>query len=96
MVTLAPAVCDRSPVGPAYAWSGFAIMWMFWVSFVLFLAAPRLVLSFWPLPTIDHAPSFRHPLVAATMYVVIAVRYEERDLATTFGSSYQRWRATEV
>ena len=30
------------------------------------------------------------------MYVVIAMRYEERDLATAFGSSYQRWRATEV
>jgi methanethiol S-methyltransferase len=67
MVTLAPAVRDRSPVGPVYAWSGFAIMWAFWVSFVMFLAAPRLVLSLWPLPTIDHGSSLRHPLVAAVI-----------------------------
>ena len=31
-----------------------------------------------------------------TMYVMIAMRYEERDLATVFGSSYQRWRAIEA
>ena len=64
MVTLARVVRDRSPVGPIYAWSGFATMWAFWVSFVVFLAAPRVVLSFWPLPTIDHG-SLRPPLVAA-------------------------------
>jgi hypothetical protein len=67
MVTLAPPVRDRSPIGPAYAWSGFAIMWTFWVSFVLFLAEPRHILSFWPLPTVDHAPSLRHPLLAAVI-----------------------------
>jgi hypothetical protein len=64
MVTLAPAVGGRSCVWPIYAWSGFAIMCAFWVSFVVFLAAPRLVLAFWPLPTIDRG-SVRPPLVAA-------------------------------
>jgi len=27
-----------------------------------------------------------------TTYVVIAMRYEQRDLVMTFGASYQRWR----
>jgi protein-S-isoprenylcysteine O-methyltransferase Ste14 len=42
--------------------------------------------------------SVGHLLLALglTTYVSIAMRYEERDLATTFGSSYQRWRATDV
>lgn len=67
MVALAPALPERSPIGLFYAWSGFAIMWGFWVSFVVFLAEPRLVLSFWPLPTVDHVSSLRSPLVAAVI-----------------------------
>jgi protein-S-isoprenylcysteine O-methyltransferase Ste14 len=65
MVIHARAVRDRSSAGLLYAWSGFAIMWAFWVSFVVFLAEPRLILSFWPLPTVDHAASIRDPLAAA-------------------------------
>jgi protein-S-isoprenylcysteine O-methyltransferase Ste14 len=35
-----------------------------------------------------------HLLLATgmTLYVLIALRYEERDLAARFGSSYARWR----
>jgi protein-S-isoprenylcysteine O-methyltransferase Ste14 len=32
-------------------------MWAFWVSFVIFLAEPRQVLAWWPLPTIDRVAS---------------------------------------
>jgi len=37
-----------------------------------------------------------HLLLAAgmTLYVLIAMRYEERDLATRFGPAYARWRAS--
>jgi len=28
-----------------------------------------------------------------TLYVLIAMRYEERDLLARFGKSYSRWRA---
>lgn len=65
MVTLAPSSQDRRIFGPIYSWSGFAIMWAFWVSFVVFLAEPRQLLSWWPLPTIDQAESPLHPLAAA-------------------------------
>jgi hypothetical protein len=65
MVTVAPGSQDRFIFGPVYAWSGVAIMWTFWVAFVVFLSEPRQLLSWWPLPTIDHAESLLHPLPAA-------------------------------
>ena len=58
MVTLAPSAPDRPILGSIYAWSGFAIMWAFWASFVIFLAEPRQLLSWWPLPTIDQGDFF--------------------------------------
>jgi hypothetical protein len=39
-------------------------MWAFWVSFVIFLAEPRQVLAWWPLPTIDRPRSVEHPVIA--------------------------------
>ena len=53
-----------------------------------------VLLGLWATPRM----SVGHLLLALglTMYVVIAMRYEERDLATAFGSSYQRWRAIEA
>jgi protein-S-isoprenylcysteine O-methyltransferase Ste14 len=65
MVTFAPSSNDRPILGSIYAWSGFAIMWAVWVSFVVFLAEPRQLLSWWPLPTIDKGDSLLHPLAAA-------------------------------
>jgi len=37
-----------------------------------------------------------HALLAIgfTMYALIAMRYEERDLARRYGSSYDRWRSS--
>ena len=37
-----------------------------------------------------------HLLLATgmTLYVLIAMRYEERDLIARFGSPYARWRST--
>jgi len=63
MVTLSPS-SRRFILGPIYAWSGFAIMWAFWVSFIIFLAEPRQLLSWWPLPTIDKGDASLHPLAA--------------------------------
>jgi methanethiol S-methyltransferase len=40
-------------------------MWAFWVSFVIFLAEPRQVLPWWPLPTIDRVVSPQQPALAA-------------------------------
>ena len=65
MVSLAPSSHDRPILGSIYAWSGFAIMWAFWASFIIFLAEPRHLLSWWPLPTIDRGDSSLHPLAAA-------------------------------
>lgn len=38
--------------------------------------------------------TFGHLLLAASLmlYVLIAMRYEERDLMQRFGASYVRWR----
>src|SRR5262245_31421619 len=65
MVSLAPIAHDRPVFAIAYAWAGVAVMWAFWVSFVIFLAEPRQVLAWWPLPTIDHVASPEQPLLAA-------------------------------
>ena len=37
-----------------------------------------------------------HALLAIgfTMYALIAMRYEERDLAHRYGSSYDRWKSS--
>ena len=59
MVTLSPS-SRRFILGLIYAWSGFAIMWAFWVSFIIFLAEPRQLLSWWPLPTIDKGDASLH------------------------------------
>jgi protein-S-isoprenylcysteine O-methyltransferase Ste14 len=50
--------------GAVYAWSGFAVMWAFWVSFAIFLANPRWAAAYWPLPTIDGGPRTDHPSLA--------------------------------
>jgi protein-S-isoprenylcysteine O-methyltransferase Ste14 len=38
--------------------------------------------------------SVGHALLASglTCYVLVAMRYEERDLARKYGSAYNRWR----
>jgi protein-S-isoprenylcysteine O-methyltransferase Ste14 len=63
MVSLARTTQSR-PFAEAYAWCGFAVMSAFWVSFVIFLAEPRQVLAWWPLPTIDGPRSVEHPAIA--------------------------------
>ena len=47
--------------GRIYAWSGLAITWCFWVSFVISLANPPQVARFWPLPTIDRGGAVENP-----------------------------------
>jgi protein-S-isoprenylcysteine O-methyltransferase Ste14 len=65
MAPMAPYLLDRSRLGMAYAWSGFAIMWAFWVSFVIFLCEPRRLAGLWPLPTIDQGGGLAEPWAAA-------------------------------
>ena len=47
--------------------------------------------AFWCAPTL----SVGHALFASAMstYILIAIRYEERDLAAALGEPYRRWRA---
>lgn len=52
-------------LGQGFAWSGLLVMWIFWISFVVFLANPSQVAPFWPLPTVDHGGFVDHPLSAA-------------------------------
>jgi methanethiol S-methyltransferase len=40
-------------------------MWMFWVSFVVFLAEPTQLLSWWPLPTVNRGAGPIEPWLAA-------------------------------
>jgi protein-S-isoprenylcysteine O-methyltransferase Ste14 len=54
-----------APIGSLYAWSGVAVMWLFWISFVVFLADPKQLAGIWPLPTVDGSGFPRHPLSAA-------------------------------
>ena len=61
MVSLAPITHERPTFALAYAWAGVAIMWAFWASFVIFLAEPRQVLAWWPLPTVDRTDGPAHP-----------------------------------
>jgi len=73
MVSLAPITHERPTFALAYAWAGVAIMWGFWVSFVIFLAEPRQVLTWWPLPTIDRTASVEHPAVAALIDLALVI-----------------------
>src|ERR1700752_333746 len=52
-------------LGLAYAWSGFAVMWGFWVCFVIFLRDPSKLAPYWPLPTVDRGCVVEHPGAAA-------------------------------
>jgi protein-S-isoprenylcysteine O-methyltransferase Ste14 len=75
MVSLSPATLERPAFALAYAWAGVAIMWAFWVSFVIFLAEPRQVLTWWPLPTVDNTDSAAHPALAAFVDVALVMLF---------------------
>ena len=55
----------------AYTWSGIAIMWAFWISFVIFLASPRNLLDHWPLPTVDGDGIVTSPVLAGLVDLVL-------------------------
>jgi hypothetical protein len=55
----------NASLGLGYAWSGFAVMWAFWVSFVIFLAQPTALIGRWPLPMVDVGGAVEQSLVAA-------------------------------
>jgi methanethiol S-methyltransferase len=71
MALLTPITHERPGLVLAYAWAGVAVMWAFWVSFVIFLSEPRQVLAWWPLPTVDHTDTARHPAIA--MFIDVAL-----------------------
>jgi protein-S-isoprenylcysteine O-methyltransferase Ste14 len=64
MVSFALKRHDRPQLALSYAWCGVAVMWAFWVSFVIFLAEPRHILAWWPLPTVDRSGSVEQAFVA--------------------------------
>lgn len=49
------------------------------------------LIAFWSAPTL----TVGHALLAAgmTAYILVAIRYEERDLLAALGEPYRRWRA---
>ena len=59
----------------AYAWAGVAIMWAFWLSFVVFLAEPRQVLGWWPMPTVDRIRSAEQPALAALIDLALVALF---------------------
>ncbi len=58
-------------LGLTFAWSGFAIMWGFWICFVVFLADPPWAAKSWPLPTVDSGGTVDHPGIAALIDLVL-------------------------
>ena len=67
------------------------------------LPQDRMALSLAPAPDVcggadggvgdtPHEPVHALLALGLTGYVLIALRYEERDLARTFGARYNRWR----
>jgi protein-S-isoprenylcysteine O-methyltransferase Ste14 len=75
MVSLAPLTHERPGFALASAWAGVAITWVFWVSFVIFLAEPRQVLAWWPLPTVDHTDLAGHPAIAALVDLALVMLF---------------------
>jgi protein-S-isoprenylcysteine O-methyltransferase Ste14 len=75
MLSLTPITPERRTFALAYAWAGVAIMWAFWVSFVIFLAEPGQVLGWWPLPTVDHIGSAEQPILAALIDVALVALF---------------------
>jgi protein-S-isoprenylcysteine O-methyltransferase Ste14 len=65
MVTPSKPSLAHSALGLAYAWSGFVVMWAFWVCFVVFLVSPRQWRGIWPLPMVDYGGTMSAPLAAA-------------------------------
>jgi protein-S-isoprenylcysteine O-methyltransferase Ste14 len=55
----------RRALGLTYAWVGFAIMWGFWICFVVFLADPPWAAKSWPLATVDSGGIVDNPGIAA-------------------------------
>jgi methanethiol S-methyltransferase len=79
------------------AWRGRAYTEKRFVTpaFYRFIRHPLYVgwmLAFWSAPTL----SVGRALFASAMtaYILIAIRYEERDLAALLGEPYRRWRAS--
>lgn len=60
-----------------------------WVEHPMYIG---VLTAFWATPRM----SVGHMLLAAgmTLYVLIAMRYEKRDLAARFGRNYTQWRGT--
>lgn len=75
MVSLAPITHARPKFALVYAWAGVAIMWAFWVCFVIFLAEPRQVLAWWPLPTFDRSESLANPAFAALIDLALVMLF---------------------
>jgi hypothetical protein len=50
-------------------------MWAFWVSFVIFLAEPRQVLAWWPLPTVDGPRSVEQPVFAGLIDLALVALF---------------------
>ena len=75
MASLAPVTHERPTFALTYAWAGVAIMWAFWVSFEIFLAEPRQVLAWWPLPTVDRTDWFANPAFAALIDLALVMLF---------------------
>lgn len=75
MASLIPLGLRRRTFALAYAWSGFALTWLFWVSFVIFLGEPAAVRSWWPLPTVDGSGSAGRPVRAAFFNLVLLASF---------------------
>jgi hypothetical protein len=67
--------CTHSARPPAFAiadaWAAVAVMWAFWMGFIIFLAEPCQLLAWWPFPTIDRVAWPRQPLLAACINLAL-------------------------
>jgi len=65
----------------------FFVTFLYLIGWLTGLVAPACRLT--PALTVGHALFAS----AMTAYILIAIRYEERDLAAALGEPYRRWRA---
>jgi protein-S-isoprenylcysteine O-methyltransferase Ste14 len=83
----------RRAAGLAYGLAGFAVMWVFWATFVIFLAnAPRLAAP-WIEPSVDVGGSVEHPLAAALIDLALIAIFGLQHSLMARPAFKRRWTA---
>lgn len=61
----------RIGIAHAYAYVALGVMWLTWTALVIFLCEPKILLSWWPLPTIDRGEAAFGPALSASIDLLL-------------------------